>query len=355
MAPARPPLPENPPQSPRQIVAWIEELIRDRLPRGWTLDTAFEAPREGWGRADAILSIEGPDGREAKILVETKGSVEGRDVPMLEPGSMIAARYLSPPVRERLASEGLNYADATGNLLVFLQSPALYLRDVGADRDPWRGPGRPRDSFRGSIAARAVRALADFSPPMSVPELVKRSGVSTGAAYRVVDFLERQGLLERGKRGPITDVRWRPMLERWARDYDLDLARGATPMLAPRGMKSVLNGLGGLEFRDFVVTGSMAASFFEEYAKVRLAMIYVDRPAFLIDRLELRPVESGANVLLISPPDAVVYARSEEISGVPVAAPSQIVVDLLNGPGRAPAEAEALLDWMERNEAAWRR
>lgn len=30
-------------------------------------------------------------------------------------------------------------------------------------------------------------------------------------------------------------------------------------------------------------------------------------------------------------------------------------VDLLSGPGRGPAEAQALLDWMERNESAWRR
>ena len=35
--------------------------------------------------------------------------------------------------------------------------------------------------------------------------------------------------------------------------------------------------------------------------------------------------------------------------------PSQTVVDLLTGPGRYPAEAEALLEWMERNLDAWRR
>jgi hypothetical protein len=38
-----------------------------------------------------------------------------------------------------------------------------------------------------------------------------------------------------------------------------------------------------------------------------------------------------------------------------LAAPSQVVVDLLTEPGRSAAEASYLLDWMEANEPAWRR
>jgi hypothetical protein len=53
--------------------------------------------------------------------------------------------------------------------------------------------------------------------------LVERSGVSTGAGYRVVDFLERQDLLEHEPRHPITRVDWRPILERWSRDFELNL------------------------------------------------------------------------------------------------------------------------------------
>lgn len=34
---------------------------------------------------------------------------------------------------------------------------------------------------------------------------------------------------------------------------------------------------------------------------------------------------------------------------------SQVAVDLLTGPGRNPAEGQALLDWMEINERAWRK
>ncbi|MFI5429585.1 hypothetical protein [Aeromicrobium sp. UC242_57] len=36
--------------------------------------------------------------------------------------------------------------------------------------------------------------------------------------------------------------------------------------------------------------------------------------------------------------------------GYPVAAPAQVAADLLNGPGREPAEGDYLIEWMKANE-----
>ena len=90
--------------------------------------------------------------------------------------------------------------------------PALLLRDRGEDRDPWRGPGRPRGTLQGPPAARVVRALIDFAPPYTIPDLAERARASTGATYRVIELLEQERLLERQRYGPITDVRWRALL-----------------------------------------------------------------------------------------------------------------------------------------------
>jgi hypothetical protein len=35
-------------------------------------------------------------------------------------------------------------------------------------------------------------------------------------------------------------------------------------------------------------------------------------------------------------------------------APTQVALDCLSGNGRMPAEGEAVLSWLEANEAAWR-
>lgn len=58
--------------------------------------------------------------------------------------------------------------------------------------------------------------------------------------------------------------------------------------------------------------------------------------------------------MLAEPFDPVVYERTWEQDGVTFAALSQIAADLLTSPGRGPAEADELLDWMAKNEAAWR-
>ena len=59
--------------------------------------------------------------------------------------------------------------------------------------------------------------------------------------------------------------------------------------------------------------------------------------------------------MLAQPEYEVVFERSvPNADGVTIAAPSQVVVDLMTGPGRNPSEAEELLEWMKRNEQSWR-
>ena len=66
--------------------------------------------------------------------------------------------------------------------------------------------------------------------------------------------------------------------------------------------------------------------------------------------MDLRPVESGANVVIAAAAYDVIYDCSVTDEGLTYVAPSQIAVDLLSGPGRNPSEAEFLIEWMQKNE-----
>lgn len=344
------------------------DLLREQLPVNWGLEATTESARRD-PRIDAELRVRAPDGGEVTVLVEAKRLLNTRDVSValeqlqraaagLGEGNvvlMLAARYLAPATRERIAAAGAGYVDLTGNLQLIADHPALVIKDRGADRDPWRGPGRPRGTLKGPPAARVVRALADFAPPYTVPELSERAGASTGATYRVVEFLEEQELLDREPRGPITDVRWRQLLERWSRDYGFAQSNTVATFLEPRGLAALTERLAQEPALDYVLTGSLAAERFAAYAPARLAMLYVRDIASAAELLELRPTESGANVALASGDYDVVFEREQMIGGIRVAAVSQVAVDLLTGPGRNPSEAAALLDWMTANESAWRR
>jgi hypothetical protein len=357
-----------PPEREADVLRAAVDLLRERLPTSWTLDATIEPARRD-PSIDAELKLRAPDGGEITILVEAKRLLNTRDVPVAleqlqryaaglgedDAVLVLAARYLAPTTRERITAAGAGYVDLTGNMQLAADRPALLVRDRGADRDPWRGPGRPRGTLKGPPAARVVRALVDFAPPYSVPELAERAGASTGATYRVVEFLEEQDLVERERRGPITAARWRPILERWSRDYGFGQSNTVATFLEPRGLETLTARLVRAGELDYVLTGSLAAERIAAYAPARLAMLYVRDIAAAGTLLELRPTTSGANVALASSNYDVVFERAQVVDGLRLAALSQVAVDLRTGPGRNPSEAGALLDWMESNEPVWRR
>lgn len=360
-------MPHEPLERESDVLRRAVSVLQERLPPGWSAAASYGVAGENRRRIDAVVELTAPGGSRVRLVAECKRAVVRRDLPaMLEqleayratvPSPTIpvlVSRYLSDSVRAWLDENDLSYVDATGNLRLVSRDPAVYLRDRGADRDPWRGPGRPRGTLRGEPAARVVRALADFGSPLPVTALVKRSGASTGATYRVLDFLEQEALVTRGTRGVVEQVRWRQLLERWSEDYGFQRNNAVSGYLQPRGLSALLTGLATTELR-YAVTGSLAAVQWAAYADPRLASLYVDDVAAAAELLGLREVDSGANVLLAEPASAVVFDRGSDVDGVMYAAPSQVAVDLLTGPGRSPAEGQALLDWMESNEPAWRK
>jgi hypothetical protein len=358
-----------PPDREADVLRAAVAVLQDRLPPTWSVEQGAAPDPAADAGFDVELRLSAPDGTEAKVLVQAKRLLNTRDVPMAlealhraaarrdgddEVVVLLASRYLAPATRERIAAAGAGYIDVTGNVLVTVGRPALFLRDRGTDRDPWRGPGRPRDTLRGPPAARVVRALIDCAPPYTVPEISERSGASTGATYRVVEFLEGQGLLKRQRYGPISDVEWRPLIERWSQDYGFAESNTVQTFLDPRGLDALTDRLASQPDLTYVVTGSLAAQRMAPYAPARLAMLYVRDLDAASDALGLRPTESGANVALAAGDYDVVFDRIDFVDGIRMAAPSQVAADLLTGPGRNPSEATALLDWMADHEAQWR-
>lgn len=349
------------PPTERQLVELLRESIGATLPEGWQ-SRVDESARSS---VDAVLELTSPDGRTAQLLVEVKSKIDARDVPVLaerlrsespdSPADTLAvARYLSPRARELLASAGVSYLDATGNLRLVTADPAVFVLREGGDRDPWRQPDRPTSSLRGRPAARIVRTLVDLRPPWKTRGLAEAAGTSLGSTSRTVDFLTREALIERGGSGSIVDVDWRALLERWSQDYDLVKRRRVMGLIAPRGASSIEDTLRGLK-QTYAITGSLAAARWAPYADARLGIVYTTSAEELRVAADLREAPGSPNVLLIEPDDDLVFERTVQENGVRLAAPSQVAVDLLGGSGRNPEEGLALMRWMEANEARWRR
>lgn len=343
------------------------EALRARVPARWKVDIGEATAVSAGSSVDSLMTVTAPDGSAASFCVIVKSSVGARDVPVLRDrfagqmpqrpgnGCLVVTRYLAPADRVRLSDGGLSYIDATGNINVRSSTPALFVSDRGADSDPWRGPGRPRGTLKGEPAAKVVRALADFPGPWRVRELADASRASVGSVYRVMQFLEDQELAERLPDRQFLVPDWAALLRRWSEDYQLLRTNTVTRWIAPRGLSDLLDTVRREEEVDYAVTGSVAVSAWAAYAPARSAMVYVRDVERAAAKWGLRETEVGANVLLIEPTYPVVMERTmTALEGLKVARPTQVAVDLMTGPGRAPGEAQELIAWMRGNEQSWR-
>jgi hypothetical protein len=355
----------NSSDSDNKLVSRAVNELDSLLPDTWRTSLRFEP----FGRHrvfDALLEVCAPDGACSTLLLEAKNRVEPKDVSRIidqlmryrqlpgerESTPVLIAPFLSARTRERLEERGAGYVDLTGNIRVALDRPALFVQSSGAERDP-RREERPARTLKGAKAGRVVRALCDFTPPVGVRELAGRSGVDPGYVSRVFTLLDKEDLIRRESRGPVTYTDWQALIRRWTQDYSLFGSNRTGSYLEPRGLSSLLRTLRGSDLR-YAATGSLGSASVAPVAPARLAILFVDDMEDAAERLDLRPAEAGANVVLAEPFDSVVYERNREQEGISYVALSQNAADLLTSPGRGPNEARELMDWMAKNEDAWR-
>ena len=360
----------------RDLLARLTAQLSQRLPRTWPVRLEMVQPTLfADARPDAILVVDAPDGRTVIIGVETRLSFYPRDVYTmssqlgglwpkaprpsgrrgLQPelsAWLVLSRFLTPRTRELLAEAGFSYADATGNVRIDSANPPLFVELQGADINP-KPPDQTLRSLRGTGSSRVVRALLDFRPPYTLRDLAERAGLPLGTASRTISFLDDEALITRDGRGPIDDVDWRGLLRRWARDYSMLETNRATFFLEPRGPQALLERLGSFSM-PYAVTGSLAVVPEARVADPALAAIYVSDARRAAMELDLRSVTGTGNVVLLESPGDDPLQRMRVVGGYQCVAMSQTAVDLLTSPGRGPVEAEALLEWMGRNENAWR-
>lgn len=325
---------------------------------------------------DGVFQIENLVKERARFAIEVKRSFEVRDLSQIvrqieeaknkieeSLAPMIVARYISKSAQEWLRTNQISYADATGNFM--LTSPltsTFVISDSGAKSDPWRGPGRPRNTLKGDSAAQVVRAVLESNPPFSIPQMMSLAETSSGVTYRVVDYLERENLLSTEKiktngktKRIVTNVDWRKILFAWSKDYSYQRDNSVQNYIEPRGIDEVLRKLKKIDSEEYVISGSVAANRLAPYAVSKQINLYARYPADLAKALELRPVQTGANVQIASTKLDVVFTRTTKSNGLNYASPSQIAVDLLSGSGRNPVEGEALMDWMDDNKEGWQK
>lgn len=353
-----------------ELLRALSAAVTAALPPAWSLTAGTDA-RNADARVDAVLTVAAPDGSAGMVLVEAKRVVEPRDVPIVVrqlqssraadgTAFVVAAPYLSPRARDLLQEAGVGWFDSTGNLRLQLDRPSVFIDRTGASRSPFTDvEDRRLKSLKGPAAARVVRALLDDPLPLGVRELAEVAGVGAATSARVLELLAREDLVERDEDGRVVDVAKLSLARRWSADYGIASSNQTVPMLAARGIDKALSGLRAYK-GAYAITAEAATRAYlprgrAAVAPLALLTIYVPDAGAAAAALGLRPVDRGANVMLVEPFDAVVYRRALVKRDLTYAAPSQVVVDLLTGPGRAPEEGASLIDVLAGKDQGWTR
>src|SRR5690348_14166425 len=125
-----------------QAVAWLQA----RLPRTWEVTAAAAEPQRA-DAADARIDLRGPNGTFSTIVVEERESLSPRDVlaqigPRVQSARglgahlplMVIAPWISERTQALLAEAEINYLDMTGNALLRIDNPPIFLQATGARR-----------------------------------------------------------------------------------------------------------------------------------------------------------------------------------------------------------------------------
>lgn len=336
------------PTATRQRLDSTAARLNDLTPTGWTVTVTSRS-----GEGGSVLIADGLC--EGSIDVIVCKRLEPRDVPSLPASDgpvVVSAPWISPRTRQLLAVRGIGYLDDTGNAAITMSRPGLVIRSRGTDRDPDPKPSAA-PTLRGPRAWALLRTIAEVSPPYGVQELARTVGVDPGYVSRVLTALIDELLIERRPRGPVTSVDWEGIVRKLASTYSLFDSNDTTTWVATGGPQQLIDDLSSRRIGRWAVTASFATTTITPVAAPEIAVIYTDDAERVAEAGHLLPATSGSNVVLAVPYDQIVFTRTRTVERVPFVSVAQAAVDALTGPGRMPAEGEALLDWMRQNTTRW--
>ena len=196
-------------------------------------------------------------------------------------------------------------------------------------------------------ATRVLRMLlCEPGRSWKVTELAEAADVSLGLVSNVKKLIADREWLDAGRRGLVLS---RPLelLKEWSESYSFQQneARDYYSMKTPAKIEAALATLCAERNVQYALTSFSAAVRMAPAVRYQRAFAYVACPAEdIAPALGLKEVSSGANVTLLSPYDAGVFAAGKEYDGVRTVCPIQAYLDLVTCKGRGEEAAAAILE-----------
>ena len=249
------------------------------------------------------------------------------------------APYISPQAAEICRKDGVGYLDFAGNC--YLSFGQVYIEQTGKP-NPFR-TRRDLVSLFSPKSSRVLRVLLNNPGKVwKTQELANEAVVSLGQVSNVKKLLLDREWITKQDGFSLSDP-W-TLLDEWAKVYTYrkNEVRNYYSLKNIPDIESDLAKVCQENGLEYALTGFSGAARFASavrYTRV-MAYVYTARvPSFL----DLKEVESGANVMLLLPYDEGVFYGAQVIDGIRIVSPLQIYLDLKGYKGRGEEAADVLL------------
>lgn len=368
--------------SPREVERLFREKLQSILTEVFPRSDveSYDSPSRQQG-VDFVAIAHTPKGESLEFLVECKvhprpsqildtGDIRYSDVPSVgqvrdfDPQDhslkrvrswVFAAPFVSPRLAEVCSERGWGWFDLAGNCRISVPG-LLYVDRKG--NQPVHRSARPDANLGTPEAAQVIRALLKtehsavrWTGPNSQRDLkeLTEPGVSLGLVNKVVAHLRAEGYLTKESDDGLRVVDPEKLLLAWRDAYRSDRLHRSewfTLLKAHEIEKAIREVNAGSDIRVAWAAFSAAERQAPMVPQPKFWLMTSDDHIDLVrDVLKAKPVESGANLTLLIPPDRGYLAGAkEEDNAGPCTHPLQTYVDTWHAGGRGQEAAQAVLD-----------
>lgn len=255
--------------------------------------------------------------------------------------SVFMAPYISPQAADICLKDGVGYIDFAGNS--YLSFGQVYIDQTGRP-NPFK-TRRDLTSLYSPKASRVLRVLMNNpGRRWKTQDLANEAGVSLGQIANVKKLLlDREWITQQD--GFSLMEPWK-LLEGWSEAYTYrkNQVQNFYSLKSIPEIEADLARVCSEKGIEYALTGFSGAARFAPAVRYNRAMGYVfNRPEDMVSMLNLKEVESGANVMLLGPYDEGVFYGTQVIDDIRIVSPLQIYLDLKGYKGRGEEAAEVLL------------
>lgn len=337
-----------------QLENQLADVLRTRFQQIPAVSEFSLEPQPQAQGADIELTLRTPAGPQT-VLVEFKSSGQpriARDAinqllafQAKRPGAygVFAAPYISDKSAQLCSEANIGYIDLAGNCRLSFDGVFIEIRG-----NP--NPFTEKRELKSLFAPKAERILRTLlGQPRRIwktEDLARTAKVSFGQVTNVRRLLEEREWISKRRPGfeltqPLA------LLESWRSQYRPDRCQ-QTRCYAMATVGEIEANIAERCNRDhtrYALTGFSGAGRYAPFTSYQTVTVYVDYPPEGFALLaNLKPVTSGANVVLLTPYDEGVFFGQRNVAGQIAASPIQCYLDLKREFGRNEEAAEALLE-----------